>query len=112
MSTTKSLSSSDIIVLNVGGIEYTTSRATLIKYPESMLARMFSGTVPTAIDKKGRYFIDRDGKLFHYILQYLRTGFTIFPEDKLESEALTIEADFYMLDKLSSQIHEYHKTYR
>jgi uracil-DNA glycosylase len=37
-----------------------------------MLAAMFSGRHHIERDEKGRYFIDRDGKLFNYILNYLR----------------------------------------
>jgi hypothetical protein len=46
-----------IIDLNVGGIVYTTTLATLTKYPSSMLAKMFSGRIPTDKDQHGRYFI-------------------------------------------------------
>ena len=40
-------SNSKIVYLDVGGSQYTTSVDTLVKYPTSMLALMFSGRVPT-----------------------------------------------------------------
>ena len=54
----------DLIHLNVGGKRYTTTRATLMRYPESMLGAMFSGELPTSVDEHGCYFIDRDGPMF------------------------------------------------
>ncbi len=33
----------DIVELNVGGTHFTTTRSTLSKEPDSMLARMFAG---------------------------------------------------------------------
>lgn len=67
---------SGVIELNVGGVCYATSRETLckvfrlvtvypriyLKFPGSMLAAMFSGKFSLQKDRKGRYFIDRDGE--------------------------------------------------
>lgn len=107
MMQSKLISETDIIVLNVGGYEYTTSRATLTKHPNSKLTTMFSGITATAKDDKGRHFIDRNGKLFDYILQYLRTGFALLPDDYMECEALTIEVDYFLLDNFSKQLEEH-----
>ena len=60
-----------IIKLNIGGVKYEVSRDTLNMYPDTMLARLISGNIPTQ-KVKGRIFIDRDGILFNYILDYLR----------------------------------------
>lgn len=62
----------NVVTLNIGGTIHTTSLSTLLKYPDSMLAVMFSGRHHLATDDQGRYFIDRDGKLFIHILNYLR----------------------------------------
>jgi len=63
---------SDVVELNVGGVTYTTSRPTLVNDQQSVLAKWFgsgdSDEKPPARDKQGRYFIDRDGALFRYIL--------------------------------------------
>ncbi|XP_078690143.1 BTB/POZ domain-containing protein KCTD7-like isoform X1 [Branchiostoma floridae x Branchiostoma belcheri] len=61
-----------VIPLNVGGHDYTTSLSTLRKYESSMLAAMFSGRYHVIQDEQKRYFIDRDGDLFQYILKFLR----------------------------------------
>lgn len=37
-----------------------------------MLAAMFSGRHPVSKDKDGRFFIDADGEIFYYILNFLR----------------------------------------
>ncbi|XP_071118483.1 BTB/POZ domain-containing protein KCTD7-like [Haliotis cracherodii] len=64
----------DVVDLNVGGRHLTTSLSTLTKYPDSMLAAMFSGKQPVTQDKDGRYFIDVDGDVFVHVLNFLRFG--------------------------------------
>ncbi|XP_048255917.1 BTB/POZ domain-containing protein KCTD7-like [Haliotis rufescens] len=61
-----------VIDLNVGGRHLTTCLSTLTKYPDSMLAAMFSGRHPVAKDKDGRYFIDVDADVFVHVLNFLR----------------------------------------
>ncbi len=51
--------------------------------------------VPT---KSGSFFIDRDGTYFHYVLNYLRTGELIIPENKPHLvKMLLLEAEFYQV---------------
>uniref|UniRef100_A0A4W4HIP5 BTB domain-containing protein n=2 Tax=Electrophorus electricus TaxID=8005 RepID=A0A4W4HIP5_ELEEL len=64
---------STVVQLNVGGHLYTTTLGTLRKFPNSKLADMFNGPPKLRKDAEGRYFIDRDGKHFGSILEYLRT---------------------------------------
>lgn len=65
---------SQIIELNVGGETFTTTLSTLKKHPGSKLAVMFSSGHPKLqTDSEGRYFIDRPGTYFKYILEYLRS---------------------------------------
>ena len=55
---------------------------------------MFSGRHPRTPD--GEYFIDRNGELFPYILDYLRVGSVVaLPSDQTLREKLTVEANFY-----------------
>ena len=61
------------IKLNIGGIKFETNLSVLIQYPTSMLGCMFSGTYLLKPDNDNYYFVDRDGNLFSYILNYLRT---------------------------------------
>jgi hypothetical protein len=63
----------DVVDLNVGGSFYSTTRTTLLRY-DSMLSRMFSGRHELKRRPDGRIFIDRDGELFKFVLQFLRDG--------------------------------------
>ncbi|TRZ01600.1 hypothetical protein DNTS_022959 [Danionella cerebrum] len=96
----KTLNMMDTVTLNVGGQLYTTSLSTLQRYPDSMLGAMFRGDFPTTRDAQGNYFIDRDGPLFRYILNFLRTSKLTLPCDFKETELLRKEADFYQIEPL------------
>jgi len=102
---------STIVELNVGGVFYSTSVATLTSEPGSKLALMFdlselqNNEESTLLkDSKGKYFIDRDGVLFRYILDYLRNKKLVLPENFQETKRLLIEADFYELPSLVSSL--------
>lgn len=86
-----------VIELNVGGVLYTTSLDTLIKQPDTQFAAIFTGREQIPKDSKGRYFLDRDGVLFRYILDYLRDGSIILPDCFREKERLRKEAEKYSL---------------
>ena len=95
------------IVLDVGGMHYSTSRSTLTKYPESMLGVMFSGRhdLETMQCKDGSFFIDRDGTHFRHILNYLRDGDEVvgsFPKSLEVLSELIREAKYYQLDGLTT----------
>ncbi|KAK9873453.1 hypothetical protein WA026_022684 [Henosepilachna vigintioctopunctata] len=81
-----------VIELNVGGVCYTTNLATLISVPDSQLASIFTGKHQVSLDAKGRCFLDRDGVLFRYVLDYLRDGDVTLPECFRERERLKREA--------------------
>ncbi|CAF1196217.1 unnamed protein product [Rotaria sordida] len=87
----------NVIDLNVGGFYYTTSLSTLRKYEDSMLAVMFSGRYNLVRDKTGRIFIDRDGRFFGHILNYIRCN-----QMPTESIALDVlhEAEFFCISSL------------
>lgn len=86
-----------VIELNVGGVFYTTTLVTLIKQPDTHLAAIFTGRETVPRDSKGRYFLDSDGVLFRYILDYLRDGSIILPDCFREKERLRKEAEKYLL---------------
>ena len=69
--------SSSVLSLNVGGRLFTTYKATLLQYPDSMLAAMLDGSY-TACQVSGSVFIDRDPELFDYVLDFLRSGPSAF----------------------------------
>ena len=68
---------------------------------------MFSGRFDSKAAEDGSYFIDRDGTHFRYILNYLRAGQLVVPEDKIVRREHLNEAEFYrvqgIIDELRSQ---------
>eukprot|EP00347_Sterkiella_histriomuscorum_P015352 403357343 len=90
-----------IVRLSVGGVHFETSIDTLISDQNSMLAAMFSGRHNVQKDEDGRYFIDRDGTHFRYILNYLRDGNTYIPFDNQQLlDELYKEVQFFNLENL------------
>ena len=92
------------VKLNVGGVLFDTTRSTLAQcqYFEPVLERRLRhGTV----DDQGRWFIDRDGKLFAHLLNYMRTRQR--PTQKVVQEMrdqLLAECDFFGLDSLAKNL--------
>lgn len=124
---TMTSSSSSVVELNVGGTYYTTTSDTLMKRPNSVLARLVAASVqPVANggttgnratktttadgvrsslvplrDRRGRLFIDRDGLLFRYVLDYMRTGsLAVLPVGFAERRRLLAEAQHFRLDDM------------
>jgi hypothetical protein len=90
----------DVVELNVGGVTYATTLGTLQQAdPDSPLASITSSEIQTIFgrDSKNRIFIDRDGVLFRYILDYLRNKRLALPENFSERDRLRVEADYYGL---------------
>ncbi len=96
----------DVVQLNVGGALYTTTKVTLGRFPNSMLGAMFSGSLPITCDEDGRYFIDRDGSLFGYILNFMRSSRLALPDDFKHFDQLAIEADFYQIEPLIQAVYD------
>ncbi|XP_056463055.1 BTB/POZ domain-containing protein kctd15-like [Gadus chalcogrammus] len=87
--------------IDVGGHMYTSSLATLTKYPDSRISRLFNGTEPIVLDSlKQHYFIDRDGEIFRYILSFLRTSKLLLPDDFKDFHLLYEEARYYQLSPM------------
>ncbi|CAI5773498.1 BTB/POZ domain-containing protein KCTD14 [Podarcis raffonei] len=94
---------SQIIELNVGGEIFTTTLSTLKKHPGSKLAEMFaSGQTKPRTDPEGRYFIDRPGTYFKYILEYLRSNQV--PTNCVQE--VYKEALFYDIEPLVKQLED------
>ena len=69
-----------------------------------MLHAMFSGRFDTTPGEDGSYFIDRDGTHFRHILNYLRTGKLVLPDDKVVRKELLNEAEFYQIDGILDEL--------
>ncbi|KAL3148506.1 hypothetical protein ABBQ38_013947 [Trebouxia sp. C0009 RCD-2024] len=104
-------SGNEQVVLNVGGVKFTTTQLTLQNAPApSLFAAMFSGRHTLKADQNGHYFIDRDGRHFHDILNYLRDGMLNYPPDGSDHKyllELRAEAEYYGLTGLVEQIDRY-----
>ncbi|XP_057947741.1 FH protein interacting protein FIP2 isoform X1 [Malania oleifera] len=96
---------SELVSLNIGGKKFCTTVGTLTqREPDSMLAAMFSGRHSVVQDSaKGCIFIDRDGKLFRHILNWLRDGAIPKLKDSEYSELLW-EAEYYQLLGLIGEV--------
>ncbi|RXM92722.1 BTB/POZ domain-containing protein KCTD21 [Acipenser ruthenus] len=94
----------DPVSINVGGQVYTTTLSTLTRFQDSMLGAMFRGKLPLLKDRKGNFFIDRDGKVFRHILNYLRSSSLDLPRDFSEMQLLKREADFYQIRPLLEEL--------
>ena len=62
-----------LVQLNVGGMGFSTTVATLSSHP-GILRDVVSGAVACQRDAEGRIFLDSDGTLFCYVLNFLRHG--------------------------------------
>lgn len=91
------------VLLDVGGEKYITSVNTLTREENSFFTALFSKQLELEIDPNDRsIFIDGNGKIFIYILEYLRTS--IVPNNVWRDEAilhsLIIEAQYFRLHNL------------
>lgn len=90
---------SDYCKLNVGGTLHYTTISTLTKM-DSMLRAMFSGRMDVFKDHEGWILIDRCGKHFSKILNFLRDGSVPLPDNHQELQELLIEAKYYLIQGL------------
>lgn len=87
--------SPSLITLNIGGTLYTTTNTTLCNPTagDTFFTSLLSGRFKSTLDKDGNFFIDRNGKYFKYVLEYLRTGkWRVPPKVKMQ---VRDEAAFY-----------------
>jgi len=97
------------VLLDVGGWHFATTRRTLTAVPASRLDGMCGGRSerrwPT--DKDGRIFLDRNGAMFEYILDFLRgcswgdaeAGSAIRALPELQLVEMRRELDYYGLEE-------------
>lgn len=108
------------VSLNVGGFCFLTTAATLAAVEGSYFSKLAqqaaaaaakarsagsgSGSAATAAE----YFVDRSGKIFEYVLDYLRSqrfgdSSSTLPRDERTLHLLAREADFYQLPDLADR---------
>ena len=73
------MSAESIVSLNVGGTIFQTSPSTMLKYPDSKLARMYNEGQKI---KNLNFFLDEDPEYFRIVLNFLRKGKVIQFEDE------------------------------
>ncbi|XP_051870911.1 putative potassium channel regulatory protein [Pristis pectinata] len=91
------MNKAEVVILNIGGVKYSTSAGTLKRYQDSKLARALEGGDPDFRIANGQIFVDRDGSLFRYILDFLRTRQLDLPSAFSDYDRLAREAEFYNL---------------
>ncbi|KAI0209073.1 BTB/POZ domain-containing adapter for CUL3-mediated RhoA degradation protein 3 [Lamellibrachia satsuma] len=90
---------SKYVKLNIGGSLFYTTIGTLTKH-DTMLRAMFSGRMEVLTDSEGWILIDRCGKHFGSILNYLRDGDISLPESKHELLEFLTEVKYYLIQPL------------
>lgn len=101
------MSSSDWVVLDVGGRKLSTTRSTLTSCPDSVLARMFDpeSNLQPAKMVDGVYNLDSDPDCFQVILNWLRYRQLMIPNN-IASRSVAIVAEFYGLEDMVKQMQE------
>eukprot|EP00088_Acartia_fossae_P020511 TRINITY_DN22090_c0_g1_i1.p1 TRINITY_DN22090_c0_g1~~TRINITY_DN22090_c0_g1_i1.p1 ORF type:complete len:238 (-),score=39.14 TRINITY_DN22090_c0_g1_i1:223-936(-) len=99
------MSLDDIICLDVGGTRFDTTRQTLVKDPNSMLAKMFDPMSPMRPGqvRNGAIFLDRDPEWFRAVLNYLRNGI-LLAETQKELMAILTESRYFGLTGLEQEV--------
>lgn len=95
------METTNVIEINIGGYIYKTTKLTLIKGTNffSSLFESLDNGINTLRDSEGRIFVDRNGRIFEYILDYLRSDFldiNLLPQ--LDKNMVKRELDFYGID--------------
>uniref|UniRef100_A0A8D0H365 Potassium channel tetramerization domain containing 13 n=1 Tax=Sphenodon punctatus TaxID=8508 RepID=A0A8D0H365_SPHPU len=91
--------SSKYVKLNVGGSLHYTTLQTLAKH-DSLLQALCTGRAEVLTDREGWILIDRSGRHFGTILNYLRDGSVPLPESQRELEEVLSEARYYLIQGL------------
>jgi hypothetical protein len=99
------------VKLNIGGRLFSTSIDTLTKQ-DNMLRAMFSGRIDVSTDSDGYIVIDRCGRHFEFILNYLRDedvqGVAYYLDDRSDVDLYDLlkEAKFYCIQPLINLVEQ------
>lgn len=102
--TTTSDEASEILPLNIGGTVFITTRS-ILTAASTYWRRRLSGEMDPGYTADGALFVDRSGKLFAHVLEYMRNLDEWCPpvDSKLLLDLVT-EAQFYGIDRLIANI--------
>lgn len=89
------------VKFNVGGRLFTTSLDTLLKQ-DNMFRAMFSGRIDVCTDMDGYILIDRSGKHFEFILNYLRDEDTHLYLNQLLDDQINFQFNPYLTSQKCS----------
>lgn len=93
------------IHLNVSGTLVATTLATLRADPNSVLAKMFGGSLkPSEQDAQNRFLLDRPPSAFMVVLNWLRTG--VLDLGSCSRDLVRAEASYWQLEGLMSLVDE------
>ncbi|XP_063474582.1 potassium channel regulatory protein [Symphalangus syndactylus] len=101
------MSSPELVTLNLGGKIFTTRFSMIKQFPASRLACMLDGRDQEFKMVGDQIFVDRDGDLFSFILDFLRTHQLLLPTDFSDYLRLQREALFYELRSLVDLLNPY-----
>ncbi|XP_028842335.1 BTB/POZ domain-containing adapter for CUL3-mediated RhoA degradation protein 1 [Denticeps clupeoides] len=93
------LAGSKYVKLNVGGSLHYTTIQTLSK-EDSLLKSMCDGTAEVTIDSEGWVVLDRCGRHFSLVLNFLRDGAVPLPDAPSELQEVLTEAQYYRVQGL------------
>ncbi|XP_065178158.1 uncharacterized protein LOC135808853 [Sycon ciliatum] len=86
------------VLLEVGGRLFPVLASTFMRYPDSLIGRMFSGQATMELNERGAFAFDRDSNLFECLLAFCRTG-SFYPPPFYSIAAIQEEAKFFGLSK-------------
>ena len=95
--TTLNRSMSRIVHLNIGGVMFMTTSATLLESDSYFSALLQSS------QEVYEFFIDRDPTHFRHVLNWMR-GVKALPEDECALQELRWEADFFCMHEMRDAI--------
>jgi hypothetical protein len=96
------------VELNIGGYRFETSVQTLRRIPHTFFNAYFSGRYAQDVCRDGSIFVDRDGKHFGHVLEYMRDGVISVAEAGAQPSisllrALKREFGFYCIELVADQ---------
>jgi len=102
------LETKGVVKLQVGQATYYTRADTLQKEKDSFFCGLLNPDLRSEKDKDQPFFIDRDGEIFKYVLEYLTYGKLVsIIDDSGLLEKLLLDADYYVLPGLKAQLKDF-----